>query len=83
MRKRFWVLGLLVMALLVIVDMPPAAPVAETAADTGDAAAPSGDDKSGGTVTWVDLQSPRDTLDHGIKSNHTQSACWRAMCWKR
>ncbi|MCB0158060.1 MAG: hypothetical protein KDD83_08000, partial [Caldilineaceae bacterium] len=72
MRKRFWVLGLLVMALLVIAGCAPAAPAAETAADTGDAAAPSGDDKSGGTVTWVDLQSPRDTLDQD-KSNHTQS----------
>ena len=72
MRKRLWVLGLLVMALLVIAGCAPAAPAAETAADTGDAAATSGDDKSGGTVVWVDLQSPRDTLDQD-KSNHTQS----------
>ena len=71
MRRRLFLYALLAVTLLVIAACAPAEPAADTSAETG-AEAVSEDDKSGGTVVWVDLASPRDTLDQD-KSNHTQS----------
>jgi peptide/nickel transport system substrate-binding protein len=42
------------------------------AATSGDAAPSASGPKSGGTIIWVDANSPRDTLDQDM-SNHTQS----------
>lgn len=71
-RQRHWLLiGALLALLLVVAGCASPAPAPAAEDDTG-AAPATEDDKMGGTVVWVDLQTPADTLDQD-KSNHTQS----------
>lgn len=78
-RRNFLLVPLICLLLALAGCAAPApAPVAQPGDDVAaepaavEASEDGMDDKMGGTVVWVDLQSPRDTLDQD-KSNHTQS----------